>query len=520
MQKEHAPFHIVMFGLMLAAVLVFGLGQPAVKADLGVLPETVVERGQYYTKSIVTAADGTQIGKISISGPSTPPAGFVRSSYAIPEPVDEAYVKTLTVPAFDWHLGCSAVAGSMIAAYWDRNGFDNMYTGPTDGGVMPLDNSSWGTFTDIIGDTYGQCPLTGSREGLDGRFYPGTFDDYWVSYLSGIVDPFITNGWTEHEWGTAIGDYMKTSQYNYYNDDGSTSFYYYDDGTALPCEDMEYYEIQDYDGAYGRKLFYEARGYSVSDCYTQGTNNIWPEYGFTFAQYKAEIDAARPVMIHVEGHTMVGVGYDDLTQTVYLHDTWDYGTWSMPWGGEYYGMLMWGVSIVNPYQEFTLTTAKTGTGGGTIVSSPVGISCGADCSEVYAADTMVRLTATAKPGSTFAGWNGACGGTAKSCFVNMIKNRNVTAKFLVTPPGTYYLGVQKLGNGTGTVTSLNRSGIACGTDCYEFYPSGTLVRMRAKPDTGSIFTGWSGPCGGTGDCWVTMSAAKYLKASFTLQNPE
>ena len=67
--------------------------------------------------------------------------------------------------------------------------------------------------------------------------------------------------------------------------------------------------------------------------------------GFTFAQYKAEIDAGRPVLIHVEGHTMVGLGYDDTGSTVYLHDTWDYATHSMTWGGTYSGMQQWGVTV-------------------------------------------------------------------------------------------------------------------------------------------------------------------------------
>jgi len=39
------------------------------------------------------------------------------------------------------------------------------------------------------------------------------------------------------------------------------------------------------DGTYGRKLFYEARGYTVTDCYNQKTDNN--AGGFTFAMYKA-----------------------------------------------------------------------------------------------------------------------------------------------------------------------------------------------------------------------------------------
>jgi hypothetical protein len=69
-------------------------------------------------------------------------------------------------------------------------------------------------------------------------------------------------------------------------------------------------------------------------------------YGFTYDQYKAEIDAGRPVMIHVEGHTMVGLGYDDATNLMYIHDTWDYSTHTMTWGGTYSGMQHYAVTIV------------------------------------------------------------------------------------------------------------------------------------------------------------------------------
>ena len=111
----------------------------------------------------------------------------------------------------------------------------------------------------------------------------------------------------------------------------------------------------------GRKLFYEARGYTVTDCYYQLTDNQ-VSGGFSFAQYKAEIDAGRPVLLNLTGHSIVGVGYDSSTSTVYLHDTWDYNTHAMTWGGSYSGMTLEGVSIVNlqprwriffPFMPFT-----------------------------------------------------------------------------------------------------------------------------------------------------------------------
>jgi hypothetical protein len=497
---------------MLTSVLVvcFGVGgSPSALAEAGDPPET---SNPYFTSTTMVMEDGKEITKVSIGGPATPPPGYERAAVSLPDSNKEMGIVTLTVPAYGWSFGCSATSASMIAAYWDRNGFANMYTGPTDGGVMPMDSSSWGTFTDGAGDSYDQCPLTASRDGLDGRVGRGSIDDYWVEYIGGFIDPFITNDWTEHTWGSAVGDYMKTSQYNYYNDDGSTSFYQWTiDPSQFTCNDMESYGIADFDGAYGWKLFYEARGYTVTDCFTQKTDNT-AEGGFSFVQYKAEIDAGRPVMIHVIGHTMVGVGYDESTQTVYLHDTWDYGTYTMPWGGDYYGMVMSGVSIVNLNQGYPLNVSKTGTGSGTVTSTPAGISCGADCAENYSAGTVVKLTTTAAADSSFSGWSGACGGTG-FCWVTMSAAKNVTAAFTLNPIGTYKLTVSKTGTGSGTVTSTP-AGISCGTDCTEFYNTGSVVKLTATASAGSTFTGWSGACGGTGYCWVTMSAAKNVKANF------
>ena len=62
-------------------------------------------------------------------------------------------------------------------------------------------------------------PKTGSTAGR-ARFHRRLLGRY-----ESTVDPYITNGWTQHTWGEAIGDYMKTSQSAYGNTDGSTSFY-------------------------------------------------------------------------------------------------------------------------------------------------------------------------------------------------------------------------------------------------------------------------------------------------------
>jgi subtilisin family serine protease len=77
----------------------------------------------------------------------------------------------------------------------------------------------------------------------------------------------------------------------------------------------------------------------------------------------------------------------------------------------------------------TLNVTLQGGGTGTVTSSPAGISCGADCSQVYATGTTVTLTATPAAGSLFHGWGGACSGQPATCVVTVNGNASVSAKF-------------------------------------------------------------------------------------------
>ncbi len=174
-----------------------------------------------------------------------------------------------------------------------------------------------------------------------------------------------------------------------------------------------------------------------------------------------------------------------------------------------------------PHVLFDLAVSKSGTGSGTVTSSPAGIDCGSDCSETLVDGTSVTLTATPATGSSFAGWSGAgCSGTS-TCTVIMSEARAVNAEFAVVPPVPpvppvlFNLAVSKSGTGGGTVTS-SPAGINCGADCSESLEDGSSVTLTAKPTTGSSFAGWSGAgCSGTSTCTVTMSAARAVDAKFT-----
>lgn len=165
--------------------------------------------------------------------------------------------------------------------------------------------------------------------------------------------------------------------------------------------------------------------------------------------------------------------------------------------------------------QFALTVDRDGNGGGTITSAPAGISCGATCSANFAYGTIVTLTAVSNNNSTFAGWSGACSGSG-ACAVTMTSAHAVTATFELLPQTPQTLTVQRIGGGSGTVTSTP-AGIDCGATCSAVFAAGTIVTLTASPTTGSHSGGWiGGGCSGAGPCVVTMSSAQTVTANFDL----
>ena len=248
------------------------------------------------------------------------------------------------VPATTWCFGCGPTSGQMLTGYYDRNGYANIYTGPANDGVFPLDNSIWG-FDYINGQYRALGPLSASMMGLDGRTERGHVDDYWYQNDS-TIDPYY-GYWQEHDWyeeHACLADFMGTSQYqNFDLNDGWTTIWVWTSGHQMVKTEFG-------DIAFGVKEFFVNQGYEVDSYYNQITmgGSWWEEgaLGFSFEDFRNEIDNDRPVMIHVEGHIMVGVGYDDSTspETIHLHNTWDYNLHSMDWNGSYEGMPMWAVS--------------------------------------------------------------------------------------------------------------------------------------------------------------------------------
>ena len=123
---------------ILSLLLIFSLA-------ISVVPQTVLAESANPYEKIVTDPSGRQL--IQAIFPMPPPKITVAVA-DVPEVHIAGVINTLSnVPAFYWSYGCSATSAAMLFGYYDRIGYSNMYAGPTNGGVCPLDNSVWGQTT-------------------------------------------------------------------------------------------------------------------------------------------------------------------------------------------------------------------------------------------------------------------------------------------------------------------------------------------------------------------------------------
>ena len=84
---------------------------------------------------------------------------------------------------------------------------------------------------------------------------------------------------------------------------------------------------------------------------------------------------------------------------------------------------------------YALSVGLSGSGTGSVTSTPGGINCGSTCSASFSSGATVTLSAAPAAGSTFQGWSGACSDTGV-CTVTLSYNQSVTASFSAGPQPT------------------------------------------------------------------------------------
>jgi Divergent InlB B-repeat domain len=104
--------------------------------------------------------------------------------------------------------------------------------------------------------------------------------------------------------------------------------------------------------------------------------------------------------------------------------------------------------------------------------------------------------------------------------LNMTDIENITAYLGDKQLNQNVVGVGVLGNGAGAITS-NPAGLSCGVRCAWNFAPNTEIILRAEPQRGSRFAGWSGACSGTGlgECRLTTDQAKSAFATFDRNGP-
>ena len=272
-------------------------------------------------------------------------------------------VYLLGVPDYTWYAGCFGTGCGNLMGYWDRNGLPDLYTGPTAGGVAPLDS---------FGANVGIRSMWASKAGFDGRPADkfGHIDDYWAyygndySYESTADDPYVLKGRPEHA-PDCVGDFIGLSQKKWTNLSGECdgnidafSFVYWDStgnrrtnytpGTAAgsPARD-----IQSGLREWMRYIGYEADVFTQLVEFNPATP---PGKGFTFEDLKAEINAGYPVLIFLQNynqtyrslagmsranpeiHGMLAIGYQEFPEfgikSVRVRTSWGPGNQDIyPW---------------------------------------------------------------------------------------------------------------------------------------------------------------------------------------------
>jgi hypothetical protein len=193
----------------------------------------------------------------------------------------------------------------------------------------------------------------------------------------------------------------------------------------------------------------------------------------------------------------------------------------------------------------TFTIEPEGSGSGTVVA-PVGFEeVGGgfgfeelECSGPPASGTCEQefegfllgeeVTASAAPGSEFAGWTSSgsflgntCTGTSNLCEFTLNGSAVLAATFclegqsLAECLGGVELAVN-VEEGSGTVVS-SPAGIQCGATCTAVFGEGEKVTLTASPAAGYAFKSWKGcDTGGVNgrQCTVTMSSAKTVGVKF------
>jgi len=262
------------------------------------------------------------------------------------------------MPQAEYMYGCTPTAVGMILGYYDLYGyrgadFSALIDGDVDLKSRGTDGNAYNM--DAFDTVLGRAIAT---EDYVYRFFSrGDIDvitgkkagSYWTTSGEEELEYSFVNGGEGPELRTdvwnCIADYLGTGQVWRGADNLSTTISQditleevlnynmnitYIAGDIQRTVDWRYTNM-----LYGLYLYVESKGYSLDREITR-TRTVDAAGGdFTFEDYKAEIDAGRPVLISLEGHSMVGYGYNAETKEIIFDDCYQ-ADQRMVWGETYH----------------------------------------------------------------------------------------------------------------------------------------------------------------------------------------
>ena len=269
------------------------------------------------------------------------------------------------VPDYSWYAGCYGPASGNLMGYWDRHGFPGFYTGPTAGGVAPLDSA---------GGNSGIRSLWASKAGVDGRPADklGHINDYWFyyeddaehSFESTVPDPYVQFNFPEHE-PDCIGDFIGMSQRKWTNLNGECdgnidgyAFIFWDASgerrVNFTPPEQDGKPVPDVPSGYRAWTRYRQREATVFSQLADFNATVSSGKGFTFDDLKAEIDAGYPVVLHLQNPAELFFPRFEMPRgNPYIHAMLAFGYYVTDSGAQYVRYkTSWGSSGNNTLSEW------------------------------------------------------------------------------------------------------------------------------------------------------------------------
>ena len=291
--------------------------------------------GQTYDTSLtVQFVSGLEVGDYEYRVGGIDTSGLItwseKQSFTVTELADTLdHVLTETVPTANYGPGCVASSIGMLLGYYDKYGYCGFDVSDLIQGEIELESRNK---ADALLNTFIATP------GYTTRFI-GQSESAERPYTLTEQNELNTAAWD------SLADWLGTGQKWRGNEDCATAYYcgslddvmesqdtYSVSGTALPVKFADF--------KYGLNLFVESVNYKLDGELTRTVKADTAANGtFSFADYTAEIDAGRGVLISLAspgnlGHMVLGYGYNEATGEIIFDDTTESGR-RMVWNGTY-----------------------------------------------------------------------------------------------------------------------------------------------------------------------------------------